>query len=111
MIIVKYVLLFIFFTVQFVNKFQIPLSSNLAAESQNQPPSAFPAILQVPSETPSIHNQDDDDDLSENLALDSSVPGDAENAESVNLDMLEAHSSVTEKQKGVLFYFFSPYHC
>lgn len=77
----------------------------MEAESQNQPPSAFPAILQVPSETPVIHDidGDDDDDLLANSGLDLNIPGDEEIAESVNLDMLEAHSFITEKQKGAKF--------
>ena len=77
----------------------------MAAKSQNQPSSAFPAILQVPHESLAIYNQDDEEDLPENSALDLNIHDDDENAESVNLDMLEAqaHAFVTEKQKGAKF--------
>lgn len=78
-------------------------------ESQNQLPSANPAILQVPYDTTHVRDQADDDDLLENNTSDSNVPAsdnfDEENVDSepVNLDMLEAHSAVTEKQQGLKF--------
>jgi hypothetical protein len=94
-----YVYLFIYSHYFLCNNSQIP---NLAAEPQNQPPSAFSTILQIPCESLAIYNQDDDEDLPENSALDLNIHDDEENAESVNLDMLEAqaHSLVTEKRKG-----------
>jgi hypothetical protein len=82
----------------------------LEPESQNQLPSANPAILQVPNDAPLVHDQADDDDLLENNISDLNVPGasDLDNlneenvdSEPVNLDMLEAHSAVTEKQRGL----------
>ena len=46
---------FIYFSPYFLcNNSQIPLKLILAAEPQNQPPSAFPAILQVPCEVASL---------------------------------------------------------
>ena len=101
------VLILIFLPCHFLNKFQV--LSDMEPESQNQLPSANPAILQVPYDTTHVRDQADDDDLLENNTSDSNVPAsdnfDEENVDSepVNLDMLEAHSAVTEKQQGLKF--------
>jgi hypothetical protein len=92
----------------------------MAPEPQNQLPSAipgFPAILQVPSDTtPLVDDQADDEDLLENNTVTSDLNVSNENVdlEPVNLDMLEAHSAVTNKQlglKSIMEYFLSySYH-